>query len=181
MNKKVLLNKLKDELIKDRKLSLIESRIIFGEGNFDSKVIFIGEAPGAKEEELGRPFVGRSGKLLEANLDEIGLGREDVYITNIVKKRPPDNRDPDSREIALFSPYLKREIDIIKPKIIVSLGRFSLQYFLPGAKISKIQGELINSGDYLIFPVFHPAAALRSSSRMADFKNSFKKLKKHLN
>jgi uracil-DNA glycosylase len=174
MDKKLLLKKLKEETIK------LDSNIVFGEGSINSRILFIGEAPGAKEEELGRPFVGRSGKLLDKSLEEIGLSREDVYITNIVKKRPPDNRDPNNKEINTYSPYLKREIEIINPKIIVTLGRFSLNYFIPEVKISESQGNLLKLNNLSIFPIFHPAAAMRSSRRMVEFKNSFKELKKHI-
>ncbi len=178
MNKKETLLQLEQEIANDKTLPLREANLVFGEGNIDCKVLFIGEAPGQKEDELKRPFVGRSGKLLNTMLEEIGLRREDVYITNIVKRRPPGNRDPLPHEIEAYKPYLMRQIDIIKPTLIATLGRFSMNYFLPEAKISRDQGKLFRAHGFFIYPIYHPAAAMRGNSMMAEFRESFKKLPK---
>jgi len=162
-------------------LPLRESNLVFGEGNIDCQVMFIGEAPGATEDRLKRPFVGRGGQLLDEMIKSIGWKREDVYITNIVKRRPPENRDPLPEEIGAYKPYLTRQINIINPKIIVTLGRFSMNYFLPDAKISRDHGRAMSIDDRIIFPVYHPAAALRSPIDMGGvLKEDFKKLPKVL-
>ena len=139
-------------------------------------IFFIGEAPGLKEDQLVRPFVGRSGQLLTKTIESFGLKREDVYISNIVKRRPPENRDPLPSEIEAYKPYLKEQIEIINPKIIVTLGRFSMNYFIPTAKISRDQGKIFKVDNYLIIPMFHPAAALRGTTTLNQFQKSFKKL-----
>ncbi|MDP1719149.1 MAG: uracil-DNA glycosylase [bacterium] len=177
-DKKKELKKLESEMESDKTLPLREANLVFGEGNIDCEVLFIGEAPGAKEDELKRPFVGRSGQLLDKNLEKIGWKRGDIYITNIVKRRPPENRDPSPDEIAAYKPYLTRQIRIIDPKIIVTLGRFSMNYFLPEAKISRDQGKIFKIGGKLLMPMFHPAAALRGTVEMRDFEKTFRKLRK---
>ncbi len=176
MNKMVALENLRQEMLGDKKLPL-KTKLIFGEGSPKSKILFIGEAPGATEEEQGRPFVGRSGQLLRQCIRAIGWQEEDVYITNIVKRRPPENRDPLPREIALYKPYLEKQIQILQPKIIVTLGRFSMNFFLPEAKITRDQGKLFKVGDWSVFPILHPAFALRGTRAMKNFKESFEKLK----
>jgi len=175
-DRKNLLKKLEDELSRDEKIPLRNSNLVFGEGSEDAEVCFVGEAPGFYEDREGRPFVGRAGKLLDKLIDDVGWKREEVYITNIVKKRPPGNRDPLPGEIAAFSPYLSRQIEIINPKIIVPLGRFAMNYFLPTAKISKDQGRLFWWGQKLIIPIYHPAAALRSTKVMGELEKSFRKI-----
>lgn len=172
------LRALEEEIIKDKSLPLQESNLVFGEGNPDAEVMFIGEAPGFYEDKLKRPFVGRSGKLLDKLIEEIGWKREDVYITNIVKRRPPENRDPLPEEIEAYKPYLSKQIRVIDPKIIAPLGRFSMNYFLPNAKISKDQGRIFWMRDKIVMPIYHPAAALRSGSVLIAIKESFAKLKK---
>ncbi len=167
---------LEAEIIADETLPLRESNLVFGEGNPDTEVLFIGEAPGARENELRRPFVGRSGQLLDKLLGELGWPRTDVYITNIVKRRPPDNRDPLPQEIEAYRPYLARQIAIIKPLVIATLGRFAMNYFLPLGKITRDQGKLFPAGKLFIYPMFHPAAALRSTGTLNDFRQSFQKL-----
>ncbi|MEK7650129.1 MAG: uracil-DNA glycosylase [Patescibacteria group bacterium] len=176
MNKKELLADLQREMIEDALLPLQESRLVFGEGNEDAEVLFIGEAPGFHEDRLGRPFVGRGGELLTECIKSIGWQREQVYITNIVKRRPPDNRDPLPEEIEAYKPYLARQIEIISPRIIVPLGRFAMNYFLPDAKISRDQGKTFTVGKYKIMPMFHPAAALRGTTVLNQFKETFQKL-----
>ncbi len=170
------------ELEANKKLPLMESNLVFGEGDSDATVLFIGEAPGVRENELRRPFVGRSGLLLDKMFATIDWKREQVYITNIVKRRPPDNRDPLPAEIEAYKPYLARQIEILKPKIIAPLGRFSMNYFLPEAKISRDQGKLFKVylpgqvGDYFIYPLFHPAAALRSTTNYKALEDAFTRL-----
>lgn len=176
MDKEKALKELEKEMANNRDLPLMEFNLVFGEGDPDTEILFIGEAPGQKEDELKRPFVGRSGKLLDKMIELIGLKRNDVYITNIVKRRPPENRDPLPEEIEQYKPYLKRQIEIINPKIIATLGRFSMNYFLPLAKISRDQGKLFPVDGLYIYPIFHPAAALRATAVMKDLETSFKRL-----
>ena len=179
-NKERQLKKLENEMRLDEKLAF-STNLIFGDGPAEAEIVFIGEAPGAKEDLEGLPFVGRSGKLLSATLESIGLKRKDVYITNIVKRRPPENRDPSILEIEAYRPYLKKQLNIIKPKVIVTLGRFSMNYFLPEAKISRDQGNLFHIDGFELMPIIHPAAAMRSTRNLNSFKDSFLKLKDLLN
>src|SRR3989338_7949276 len=165
MNEKTIrLEALKKEIEENRTLPLYsEANLVFGEGDASAQVLFIGEAPGFHENEQRRPFVGQAGKLLDNLLKQINWPRESVYITNIVKRRPPQNRDPLPEEIAAYRPYLKKQIQIIHPKIIATLGRFSMNYFLPDAKISRDHGKLFKIKDIIIYPLYHPAAALRAT------------------
>jgi DNA polymerase len=133
------------------------SRMVPGEGNPNAAVVFVGEAPGATEDQLGRPFVGRAGKLLDELLAEAGLARSDVWITNVVKARPPGNRDPKAPEIAHWMPWLARELEIIRPRLVVPLGRHALKHFAPEAKIADVHGRLLDGS---LFPLYHPAAAI---------------------
>ncbi len=176
MDKLAKLKKLESEIASDKSLPLQESSLVFGEGSPDCVVMFVGEAPGFHENELRRPFVGRGGQLLDQLMKEVGWKREDVYITNIVKRRPPENRDPFPEEIESYKPYLTRQIEIISPKVIVPLGRFAMNYFLPEAKISRDQGKVFKIGGRLIVPLFHPAAALRSTEVTNQLRESFRKL-----
>jgi uracil-DNA glycosylase family 4 len=176
MDKAAELKKLEAELDANSELPLRESNLVFGEGNIDCKVMFIGEAPGVNEDRLRRPFVGRGGQLLDDMIRGLGWKREDVYITNIVKRRPPENRDPSPAEIEAYKPYLTRQIEIIDPKLIVTLGRFSMNYFLPEAKITRDHGRPLTVGGRTIFPVYHPAAALRSTKMMETLRSDFKKI-----
>ncbi len=177
MTKAEALKKLEEKIKADKNLPLLEANLVFGEGNPEAKVLFIGEAPGQKEDELKRPFVGRSGKLLDKLIEEVGWRREDVYITNIVKRRPPENRDPSPEEIAAYKPYLSEQIEIINPVLIATLGRFSMNYFLPDARISKDEGKVFKINGRFIYPLFHPAAALRSPDTMGGaLRKSFLKL-----
>lgn len=185
MDKEAELKKLEEELLKDDSLPLRESNLVFGEGNVNTAVMFIGEAPGFNEDQQRRPFVGRAGQLLNKMIDIVGWRRGDVYITNIVKRRPPENRDPLPEEIEAYKPYLARQIEIINPRVIATLGRFSLNYFLPEAKISRDQGKLFKWAERdekgtrrerFIVPLFHPAAALRSTAVLDELEISFKKL-----
>ncbi|RMD64803.1 uracil-DNA glycosylase [Candidatus Parcubacteria bacterium] len=160
----------------DTSLPLREARLVFGEGSVESKVMFIGEAPGFHEDRLGRPFVGQAGQLLNQLLREIGWKREDVYITNIVKRRPPGNRDPLPEEIARYRGYLDRQIAVLSPKVIVPLGRFAMNYFLPEGKMSRDHGKVFRVGGRIIAPLYHPAAALRSSKILAVLREEFHRL-----
>jgi uracil-DNA glycosylase family 4 len=135
-----------------------------GQGNPQAKVVFIGEAPGFYEDAQGLPFVGNAGKLLNRLLDKIGLSREDVFIGNIIKHRPPENRDPTVSEIAACNIWLEMQLAVINPKVIATLGRWSLGYFLPNAKISQAHGLLARSRGRTILPLYHPAAALRNGN-----------------
>jgi uracil-DNA glycosylase len=179
MNKVEDLNKLCVEMEDDDSLPLrSDANLVFGEGDIDSDVLFVGEAPGSNEDKLGRPFVGRSGKLLDKFIERIGWKRKEVYITNIVKRRPPLNRDPLPEEIEAYTPYLIRQIEIISPKVIVPLGRFAMNHFLPTAKISLDQGKIFWWKDnIIIMPIYHPAAALRSTTVLKKTKKTFAKLK----
>lgn len=140
------------------------TNLVMGDGNVDADIVFIGEAPGKNEDEQGLPFVGAAGKFLNEMLAQAGLVRADVYITNIVKYRPPNNRDPLPEEKAAFWPYLLKQLQIIQPKVVITLGRHSMEYFLPGERISLIHGQAkrISFGDdkIVIVPLYHPAAAL---------------------
>ncbi|MEK7101445.1 MAG: uracil-DNA glycosylase [Patescibacteria group bacterium] len=186
MDKKQELLKLKLDLQSRKDIPLIKSAndVVFGDGNPDSEIVFIGEAAGYYESIEHKPFVGQSGKLLIKTLNEIvGVDRKDVYITNIVKARPPENRDPFPEEIEMFRPYLDKELEIIKPRIIVTLGRFSMAKFIPGVTISQIHGQArfyeLPTMNYkpIIFPMYHPAAALRGTTMLMAFKEDFVKLK----
>ena len=139
-------------------------QLVMGDGNPDADIVFIGEAPGKNEDIQGKPFVGAAGKFLNVMLEAAGMERSDVYITNIVKYRPPENRDPTPDEKAAFLPYLLRQIEIIDPKVVITLGRHSMEYFLPDAKIGDVHGQPVHittgAKETLLIPLFHPAAAL---------------------
>ncbi|MFH0806614.1 MAG: uracil-DNA glycosylase [Candidatus Brennerbacteria bacterium] len=176
MNKVEALKALEVEMEREAELPLRGANLVFGEGSPDAAVCFIGEAPGMNEDLQKRPFVGRAGQLLNKLIEELGWKRSEVYITNIVKRRPPDNRDPSPEEIEAYRPYLARQLEILRPKIIAPLGRFSMNYFLPTGKISRDQGKLFRVGDYLVYPMFHPAAALRGTGTLTLLRGSFTKL-----
>ena len=167
------LDEIKETILKNKvtpALAASATQLVFGDGNPAAKIVFIGEAPGKNEDIQGKPFVGAAGKFLNEMLEGIGLERKDVYITNIVKYRPPDNRDPLPEEKKAFLPYLQAQLEAIQPQLVVTLGRHSMNCFLPDLQISKIHGEakririsMKESGEVLtivILPLFHPAAAL---------------------
>jgi uracil-DNA glycosylase family 4 len=184
--KQIQLDALRAQILADKvcpDLAAQATQLVFGAGNPDAEMVFIGEAPGKNEDIQGEPFVGAAGKFLSEMLSTIGLKREDIYITNIVKYRPPNNRDPLPGEKQAFLPYLERQLEVIKPKLIVTLGRHSMDSLLPGLKISEVHGqpkrikirlrskelgvgskeEKHKSEDivtWVILPLFHPAAAL---------------------
>ncbi len=136
------------------------TRTVPGEGPENAEIMFIGEAPGFHEDRQGRPFVGAAGKFLDELLESIGLKREEVYICNVIKCRPPGNRDPLSDEIAACQPFLDKQIELIQPKLIVTLGRFSMARYFPNAQITRVHGQPKRIGNRIYYPMFHPAAAL---------------------
>ncbi|HEX9038011.1 MAG TPA: uracil-DNA glycosylase [Ktedonobacterales bacterium] len=146
-----------------------------GEGSAASEVLFIGEGPGFNEDRLGRPFVGQAGHLLDKMIASIGMRRPDVFITNVVKHRPPDNRDPLPSEITACADYLDRQIAALNPKVIVTLGRFSMARYFPGAKISAIHGQARQIDGRIVVAMFHPAAALRTPVVMKQFEDDFQR------
>jgi uracil-DNA glycosylase family 4 len=158
------------------KLCETRTHAVPGEGPADARLMFIGEGPGANEDRTGRPFVGAAGQLLERLLATIGLTREDVYIANVVKCRPPNNRDPEADEIEACKPYLGRQLKIIDPNIIVTLGRFAMERWLPDKKISRVHGQSFRYGSRLIVPLFHPAAALRRPDYQTALEADFLRL-----
>lgn len=166
-NKQELLDALSAQILSDKvcpDLAAQAKQLVFGSGNADAKLVFIGEAPGKKEDETGEPFVGAAGKFLNEMLAMINLKREDVYITNIVKYRPPNNRDPFPAEKSAFLPYLEKQLTIINPKLIITLGRHSMDAILPGLKISQVHGQPNHYNGRIILPLYHPAAALYNGS-----------------
>lgn len=152
------------------------NRAVPGEGSLDADVMFIGEAPGYYEDQEGRPFVGRAGNLLTELLNSIGLRREDVYITNMLKCRPPNNRDPLPGEIAACQPYLDEQLEIISPKVVVALGRYSFARFFPNEAIGKARGKARRWNNLLVYPMYHPAAALRNGRLRSALEEDFRAL-----
>jgi len=169
------LKKIADEVSNCQKCPLFHSRAkgVPGEGPPDAEIMFIGEGPGFHENMQGRPFVGAAGDLLVELLGAVGLKREDVFITNVVKCRPPGNRDPLPEELKACSPYLERQLQAINPKVIVTLGRFSMARFIPHAKISEMHGQPIKAKGKLIVPFYHPAAALHRPSLKSVVEKDF--------
>lgn len=178
------LEELNKEIAADTALPLREAATnsVPGEGNSNADILFVGEAPGAKEDELGRPFVGAAGKLLDELIASIGLSRDTVFIANLIKHRPPGNRDPLPVEIKAYVPYLEKQLAIIQPKLIATLGRYSLQYFLGETQtISKIHGQpKRNKRGQIVVPMYHPAAALYSGSLRPTLFSDFAKIPKVL-
>lgn len=176
MNKQAEIDTLAARILENNvcpELAKTATQLVMGDGNPDADIVFIGEAPGKNEDEQGKPFVGAAGKFLNEMLAAAGMERSDVYITNIVKYRPPNNRDPLPEEKAAFLPYLLKQLEIIDPKAIVTLGRHSMEYFLPEARISQIHGHAARKKvvyhdktehEWLIVPLYHPAAALYNGS-----------------
>ncbi|RYX79506.1 uracil-DNA glycosylase [bacterium] len=171
MNKAVLMQQLADTIIGKGvclELAKTATHLVIGDGNLDADIVFIGEAPGKNEDEQGVPFVGAAGKFLNEMLAAAEMERTDVYITNIVKYRPPENRDPTPDEKKAFWPYLLKQLQIIQPKVVITLGRHSMEYFLPDMKISQIHGQpkriQFGNDQLVIVPLYHPAAALYNGS-----------------
>ena len=194
-NRTELLRAIKDEVVNFDSSPLAKERVrngvfpVIGEGSHTAKIMFVGEAPGKNEAVTGRPFAGAAGRVLNELLASAGIPREDVYITNVVKDRPPHNRDPLPEEIALYAPFLDRQIDIIQPNVLATLGRFSMAYIMEKfglgmhlTSISKIHGREFTAeasyGPIAVIPLFHPAAALYNQSSKADMLADFQVLKK---
>jgi len=176
------LEELHSQILKCQKCPLSQTRtnIVPGEGNTKAEIMFIGEGPGKNEDEQGKPFVGAAGKVLDKMLASINLDRKDVFISNIVKCRPPGNRDPLPEEVNACWDWLAQQIEIIKPKMIILLGRHSMDRFLPNQRISQIHGQPKRSGGQVYFPVYHPAAALYRGNLLADLQKDFLKIPKVL-
>ncbi len=187
------MKKIKDEILGLKKSPLYAERVknkvfpVIGAGNHDAQIMFVGEAPGKNEAQTGQPFCGASGRVLDELLESISLEREDVYITNIVKDRPTANRDPSPEEIKMYGPFLDRQIDIIQPKIIATLGRYSAEYIMKKfdldleiESIGKMRGKIFEAetsfGEIKIIPLLHPAVALYNSFSRDDLKQDFKSL-----
>lgn len=174
---------LEQSIIHCQKCKLCQNRtnIVFGTGNKEAKVMLIGEGPGADEDKEGIPFVGKAGQLMDKAFDGVGIKREDVYIANIVKCRPPNNRDPQDDEASTCMDYLKEQINLVKPKIIVLLGRIALNNILGKEYgITKDRGRWIEKEGMLYMPVWHPAALLRDESKKIDFWKDLKTVKQKL-
>ena len=172
------IEELNDQVRRCQLCRLGKSRVLAvpGEGPSDAEIMFIGEAPGYHEDQQGRPFVGAAGQFLEQLLASVHLTRQQVFIANVIKCRPPDNREPQPDELAACRPYLDRQIALLKPKVIVTLGRFSMQIAFAGASISRIHGVPKKVGDTVYFPMFHPAAALHQPKFRAMIEQDFLKL-----
>ncbi len=157
-------------------LARSRTKAVPGEGPENAAIMFIGEGPGFHEDQQGRPFVGAAGQFLDELLQSIGLRRENVYITNVVKCRPPGNRDPRPDEVMACQPYLDQQIALIKPKVIVTLGRYSMARAFPGEKVSAIHGKPRKVGEIVYVPMFHPAAALHQPSLQKTVEEDFARL-----
>ncbi len=157
-------------------ISRKRNKVVPGEGNDNADILFIGEAPGFYEDQQGRPFVGQAGQFLDQLLASIGLNRRDVFIANVIKCRPPDNRDPLPTEIENCRPWINRQIEIINPRIIVTLGRYSMGMFFPGKTISKVHGLAVRRDGRIYFAMYHPAAALHQRSLQQTLLDDIKKL-----
>ena len=172
------LTELYEEIANCQRCDLFQARkrTVPGEGPEGAEIVFIGEAPGFHEDQQGRPFVGSAGQFLEELLEGIGLKREDVYICNVIKCRPPGNRDPLPEEIESCKPYLDRQINLISPRMIVTLGRFSMERYFPGAKISHVHGQPRKIGGIIYYPMYHPAAALHQPKWRQVIKEDMQKI-----
>lgn len=184
---------IRDEIVDLKESPLYAERIagnyfpVIGEGSHDAQIVFIGEAPGKNEAQTGRPFCGASGKVLDQLLAHVGIERKDVYITNIVKDRPTNNRDPRPEEIALYAPFLMRQINIIQPKVIATLGRFSMDFIMRNfgleqevASISTIHGKIFKGkagfGDVIVVPLYHPAVAVYNRTQLDELKKDMERI-----
>lgn len=193
-DRKELMRQIKDEVVALKESPLYEFRMqnknlpVIGEGSHFAKIMFIGEAPGRNEARTGRPFCGAAGKILDSLLESAGIKREEVYVTNIVKDRPPQNRDPLPSEIEIYGPFLDRQIEIIQPKIIATLGRYAMGYVmnklgleLELEPISKMHGRIFDAttsyGKIKVVPLYHPAVAVYNSHTLDQLKSDFQVLK----
>lgn len=190
INKK--LKKIRDEVVECQKCSLGKTRIlpVIGQGNHQAKIVFIGEAPGSNEDKTGIPFCGQSGNILTELLDSIGIKREDVYICNILKCRPPNNRNPQTNEIETCTPYLEKQIEVIQPKVISALGNYATSYILKKYNLSdeikgigQVHGKIfeakVSFGRVKIIPLYHPAAAVYNANMKSVLKEDFQILKEY--
>lgn len=197
MGKAELMKEIKEEVVALEASPLFSYRSqnnyfpVIGEGSHNADIMFVGEAPGKNEAECGRPFCGAAGRVLDELLQGCGISREDVYVTNIVKDRPPENRDPLPEEIELYAPFLMRQIEIIKPKVVATLGRFSMQYLLvkfnaqeAAESISKLHGKVIGidstHGKFSLVPLYHPAVALYKATMKDELKKDFAVLRQFI-
>ena len=183
MSKQTELDKIKQQILDDKvcpELASTATQLVFADGGAEAKIVFIGEAPGKNEDLKGLPFVGAAGKFLDEMLAMIELKREDIYITNIVKYRPPNNRDPLPEEKQAFLPYLVRQLEVIQPKLVVTLGRHSMEAFLPEQRISVIHGQpkrlTFGGQKIVVLPLFHPAAALYNGAMRQTLIDDFAKI-----
>jgi uracil-DNA glycosylase len=182
-DKQKLLDQIKADIIEKNvcpKLAQEATQLVFGDGSPDADIVFIGEAPGKNEDQQGKPFVGAAGKFLNEMLAGIGLKREDVYITNIVKYRPPNNRDPLPEEKQAFLPFLRTQLEVIKPKLVITLGRHSMDSLLPGLRISQVHGQPKRYQGQIYLPLFHPAAALYNGGLRQTLIDDFERIPKIL-
>ncbi len=161
-------------------LGKTRTRAVPGEGRIDADLMFIGEAPGYYEDQQGRPFVGAAGQFLEQLLGSIGLTRTDVFIANVIKCRPPSNRDPLPAEISACSGWLTEQLSIVQPKVVVTLGRYSLARFLPGVSIGRVHGQGRRVGPLWVVPMYHPAAALHQGSLRRVIEDDFRRIPGYL-
>lgn len=189
-DKQLLLDQLEQQILADGvtpELAKTATQLVFGTGNPDADIVFVGEAPGKNEDLTGKPFVGAAGKFLDEMLASVNLKRDDIYITNIVKYRPPENRDPLPDEKKEFLPYLQAQLEIIQPKVVVTLGRHSTNCFLPDLQISKVHGEpkririSMKQGsddtlELVVLPLYHPAAALYNGSMRQTLLDDFARI-----
>lgn len=160
------------------RLSQGRTQVVFGTGNPNASIMFVGEAPGFYEDKQGIPFVGAAGKLLTELLESVGLSRSEIYIANVIKCRPPNNRNPHPDEVETCKPYLLQQIQLIKPKLVCSLGNFAMQTLLERKiGITKVRGQVFRLPDFILFPLLHPAAALHQPTLMEPFREDFQKLK----
>jgi len=181
MGKAEDLRSLTEELktLSDTALKELSKNLVPGEGDMNSQAVFVGEAPGRDEDEQGRPFVGAAGRLLSETLEEVGLHRSEAYITNVVKRRPPRNRPPRKGEIAVFLPYLRRELEIIQPEIICLLGATAVNALL-GRPLAEVRGKIIREGGWIFFSTYHPAAVIYDPSLERVFSDDMRRLKRFI-
>lgn len=186
MTKQQLLDQLREEEMNDPDLPLKDTatNLVFGFGNPEAKIILLGEAPGKNEDEKALPFIGAAGKVLDQLLESINLKREDIFISSVVHYRPPKNRQPKPSEIKAFAKYVDKIIEIIDPKIIATLGNFSLKKFLPDAKISEVHGKSekinLNGKEIILIPLYHPAAVLYKRDLQKTLEEDFKEISKYI-
>ena len=177
ISKQHLLDQITADMLEDNvcpDLAKTATNIVPGAGNPNAKIMFVGEAPGKNEDLTGQPFIGAAGRILEGLLESIGMTRNDVFITSIVKYRPPNNRDPKPEEKAAFLPYLERQIEVIQPTLITPLGRHGMESFLPGARIGQVHGTLQRDvKNRAILPLYHPAVALYNRNQLVILEEDF--------